>query len=135
MEYLLDHYRQTAALRIFVFDGVSADRSRSRFTVSVDTALLGRYTISLQELPLLCRRFLENRAIAGGSHTLSFAEADMAHLFAERAEALQAVRQRKFNRGASSHRPPANGEDRHSPAESPQRDLPTDREPDAFLPR
>jgi len=98
MEYLLENYRQTAALRVFAFDGVSQDRSRSRFTVSVDTALLHRYTISLQELPLLCRRFLEDRAIAGGSHTLTFAEADMAHLFAERAEALAAARQRKFNR-------------------------------------
>lgn len=59
MEYLLESYRQTAGVRIFFFDGVSSDRSRSRFTVSVDTALLSRYTISLQELPLLCRRFLQ----------------------------------------------------------------------------
>jgi hypothetical protein len=105
MEYLLEHYRQTAALRVFVFDGVSADRSRSQFTVSVDTALLGRYTISLQDLPLLCRRFLEERAIVGGSHTLTFAEADMAHLSAERAGALEAIRLRKFNRrpGVSPH--------------------------------
>lgn len=103
MEYLLENYRQTAGLRVFAFDGVSQDRSRSRFTVSVDTALLGRYTISLQELPLLCRRFLEDRVIAGGSHTLTFAEADMAHLSSLRAEALEATRQRKFNRrpGAS----------------------------------
>jgi hypothetical protein len=98
MEYLLEHYRQTAALRVFSFDGVSPDRSRSRFTVSVDTALLGKYTISLQELPLLCRRFLEERATSGGSHTLTFAETDMADLAAGRAEALELARQRKFTR-------------------------------------
>jgi hypothetical protein len=105
MEYLLEHYRQTAALRVFVFDGVSPDRSHSRFTVSVDTALLGRYTIALQELPLLCRRLLQERAIAGGSHTLTFAETDMARLAAERAEALETARQRKFHRrpGVSLH--------------------------------
>jgi hypothetical protein len=105
MEYLLESYRQTAGLRVFAFDAVSPDRSRSRFTVSVDTALLIRYTISLQELPLLCRRFLEERAILGGSRTLTFAEADMAHLSAERAGALEALRQRKFNRrpGVTQH--------------------------------
>ena len=104
MEYLLDHYQQIAALRVFTFDGVSPDRSRSRFTVSVDTALLGRYTISLQELPLLCRRFLEHQAIAGGSHTLTFAETDMADLAAQRADAVQAARDRKSNhrRGPSA---------------------------------
>jgi|SRR6185312_16360426 len=95
MEYLLEHYRHTAGVRVFLFNGVSPDRSHSQFTVSVDTALLGRYTISLQELPLLCRRFLENRAITGGSHSLTFAEADMAHLATER-EALNAANKRKF---------------------------------------
>jgi hypothetical protein len=109
MEYLLEHYRQNAALRVFVFDGVSPDRSRSRFTVSVNTALLGRYTISLQELPLLCRRFLEERAIAGGSHTLTFGETDMAHLAAERADALEVARQRKFSRRAGRGLSPADG--------------------------
>jgi len=105
MEYLLEHYRHAAGLRVFVFDGISPDRSHSRFTVSVDTALLGRYTISLQELPLLCRRFLQDRVTADGSHTLTFAEADMAHLAAERAGVLEAARQRKFNRrpGVSAH--------------------------------
>jgi hypothetical protein len=98
MEYLLESYRQTAGLRVFVFDGVSPDRSHAQFTVSVDIALLRGYTIGLQELPLLCRQFLEKRAIAGGSRTLTFAAADMAHLASERAEALHAIRQRKFNR-------------------------------------
>jgi hypothetical protein len=97
MEYLLEYYRHTAGIRVFTFDGVSPDHSRSRFTVSVDTALLGRYPISLQELPLLCRRFLQDRVIAGGSRSLTFAEADMAHLAAER-EALNAARQRKCGR-------------------------------------
>lgn len=95
MEYLLEHYRHTAGVRIFIFNGVSPDHSHSQFTVSVDTALLRRYTISLQELPLLCRRFLENRAIAGGSRSLTFAEADMAHLATER-ETLNAANKRKF---------------------------------------
>src|SRR6185312_15282175 len=109
MEYLLDHYRQTAALRVFTFDGVSADRSRARFTVSVDTALLGRYTISLQELPLLCRRFLEGQATAGGPHTLTFAETDMAHLAAERADALEIARLRKSSRRVGRGFGPAAG--------------------------
>jgi hypothetical protein len=98
MEYLLEHYRQEAGVRVFFFNGVSSDRSRARFTVSVDTALLGRYTISLQELPLLCRRFLEDHAIAGGSRAMTFAEVDMATLAGERAEAVRAARQRKFDR-------------------------------------
>ncbi len=105
MEYLLEHYTQSAGVRVFFFDGVSSDRSHSRFTVSVDTALLSRYTISLQELPLLCRRLLEDRIIAGGPRTLTFGEADMATLAGERAEALRVLRQRKSHRrpGVNAH--------------------------------
>jgi hypothetical protein len=98
MEYLLENYRQTSGVRVFVFDGISPDRTHARFTVSVDTALLAAHSIALQELPLLCRQLLEERATSGGSHTLTFAAADMEHLAAARAEARHAIRQRKFNR-------------------------------------
>jgi hypothetical protein len=101
MEYLLENYLQTAGVRVFVFDGISPDRSHSRFTVSVDIALLRRYTISLQELPLICRQFLQKRIISGGSRTLTFAATDMADLAAERAQARVTVGQRKFNRRTS----------------------------------
>ncbi|HVV45552.1 MAG TPA: hypothetical protein VHC72_10110, partial [Bryobacteraceae bacterium] len=101
MEYLLENYLQTAGVRVFVFDGISPDRSRSRFTVSVDTTLLGRYTISLQELPLICRQFLQKRIMSGGSRSLTFAATDMADLAAERAEARTAIDRRKFNRRTS----------------------------------
>lgn len=98
MEYLLESYRQTANVRVFVFDGIASDRTHNEFTVSVDTALIARYTIGLQELPLLCRQFLEKRVTAGGSRTLTFAETDMSSLADERAEVFRSLQQRKFNR-------------------------------------
>jgi len=98
MEYLLTGYRQATSIRVFTFDGVAADRSRTEFTVSVDTGLIGRYAIGLQELPLLCRQLLELRATARGSQSFTFAESDMARLAAERAEAHRVIQQRKSNR-------------------------------------
>lgn len=98
MDYLLTSYRRANSVRVLVFDEVAADRTRTEFTVSIDIGLIGKYAIGLQELPLLCRQLLEKRANAAVTRTLVFAEADMALLADERAEALRQAQQKKFTR-------------------------------------
>ena len=98
MDFLLTGCRHVASVRVYAFEGVASDRTRTAFTVSIDTGLIGKYAIALQDLPLLCRQFLERRAPAPESQALTFTEAEMAGLAAERADALHAVQQRKFNR-------------------------------------
>jgi hypothetical protein len=100
MEYLLTGYRQIATVRRFLFDGVAANRTRLPFTVSIDTALTSKYGIGLQELPLLSRKLLEERATEGGSRTFTFSETDMAAVAAERTAARDAMQPKKFHKKA-----------------------------------
>lgn len=60
MEVLLVHFREETGVRRFSFDCVGSDRSRTKVIVSADVALARKYNIQLQELPLLCRRLIEN---------------------------------------------------------------------------
>ena len=53
-------FRDTAGVREFSFDLIAADHSRTRLIVSADMSLARKYNIRLQELPLLCRRLLDD---------------------------------------------------------------------------
>lgn len=57
MQYILSGFTQDMGFRVFRFEGVAVDRPRTRtvFTVRADLALIRRYGIQIQELPLLCR--------------------------------------------------------------------------------
>lgn len=98
MDYVLTGCRNAASIRVFTFDRVASDRTRTSFTVSIDTGLIRKYAITLQELPLLCRQLLEKREPAAGVQSMTFTEAEMATLSDERAEALRVIRERKFTR-------------------------------------
>jgi hypothetical protein len=67
MQFSLTGFSQTANVRHYTFQGVTADQTRQEVTVGVDLNLARQYGISLQELPLLCRRFLEEQSVAGRS--------------------------------------------------------------------
>jgi len=61
MQFLLTGFREDLGFRVFAFQGVAADNTRSAFWVRADIALIRRYGIRVQELPLLCRGLLEIR--------------------------------------------------------------------------
>jgi len=93
VEFVLLSFDNSQSTRRFLFEGVAADRSRTKVVVSVDLSIVRRYDLKVQNLPLLCRQLLERcdpAAIAAGSITLT--EADMA---AVRDAALTAVEERK----------------------------------------
>ncbi len=97
VQFVLKGFSEVTGCRIFAFECVAADRSRTDFTVKTDLALARRYGIRLQELPLLCKAILERKHEGEelGSHTLTYTEADMG-LFADSAAArVEAAKNRK----------------------------------------
>jgi hypothetical protein len=59
MQFVLVGFTQDAGFRVFAFEGIGEDRTRTKFTVRADLALIRGYEIRVQELPLLCRGLLE----------------------------------------------------------------------------
>jgi len=58
MECHLVSMRQVSGTRLYAFDCVCADRSRTPVTVQADVALARKHEIRIQELPLLCCQLL-----------------------------------------------------------------------------
>ena len=87
MQFSLTGFSQTTNVRCYTFQGVTADQTRQEVTVGVDLNLARQYGISLQELPLLCRRFLEEQSSAGKIDSLTFSELEMLGVASRREEA------------------------------------------------
>ena len=95
MNFMLMGFDQDAELRIFAFKGIAADRTKTEFTVGVNVALIPRYGIRMQELPLLCRQLLERRGEGEEKRTLTFTDEEM-RLHADNcATAREAAAQRR----------------------------------------
>jgi hypothetical protein len=77
MQFILTGFTQDAGFRVFAFQRMEADRSRTEFTVRADLALIRRYGIRMQELPLLCRSLLDRREAADETRTVTFTEDEM----------------------------------------------------------
>ena len=82
MQFILKGFSQVRGFRVFAFEGVAVDRTRTLFTVGTDLALTQRYGIRLQELPLLCRAVLERCREGEESRAFTYTEEDM-RLYAE----------------------------------------------------
>ena len=94
MQFILKDFSEVRGFRVFAFEGVAPDRSRTAFTVKTDLAMTRRFRIGLQELPLLCREVLERRSEDDGVRAYTFGEEDMtAH--ADRAAARHEAAKRK----------------------------------------
>ena len=61
MEYQFTGFTHNGEFREFAFNGVGDDRSQTAFKVVADLALSRKHHIAVQELPLLCKRLLEDR--------------------------------------------------------------------------
>jgi hypothetical protein len=100
MQYILTGFTQITGFRVFTFEGIAVDKPRTRtlFTVKADLALIRRYGIQIQELPLLCRSLLDHLDDGEQDHTLIFTEEKMRTCANDRAAAREAA--------ASKRRPP-----------------------------
>lgn len=94
MQFILKGFSQVMGFRVFAFEGIAADRTRSAFTVGTDLALTRRYGIRLQELPLLCRAVLERCHEGEEKRAFTYTEADM-RLYADCAAARDEAAKRK----------------------------------------
>ncbi len=106
MEFFLRGFSEQEGFRVFAFEGVGGDKKRSEFTAKADMAVIRRYGIRVQELPLLCRELLELRNEAEETHAVTFSEGDMrAH--AAVCASLQEAAQRKksFHKISPRHAP------------------------------
>ena len=62
IHYILTGFTQEMGFRVFAYEGTGADKKiRIRFTVRADLALIRKYGIRIQELPLMCLEILERR--------------------------------------------------------------------------
>jgi hypothetical protein len=92
IQFILTGFSQTAAIRIYAFEGIS-DRRRMKYTVEVNLALIAGYGIRIQDLPLLCRELLQQRV--DEISALTFTEQDMRGQAEKRTAEREAAEQKK----------------------------------------
>ena len=98
MQYILTGFTQDMGFRVFAFERTGLDKVRTNCTVRADLALIRRYGIQIQELPLLCRGLLDRRDEGNPALTLIFTEDEMRAWATERATVREVA--------ANKRRPP-----------------------------
>jgi hypothetical protein len=98
MQFVLKGFTPETGFRVFAFDGIADDRTRTEFRVRTDLSLIRTYGIRVQELPLLCRGLLERRDEAELTHTLTFSEDEMRLYSNSRAAEKDAADKRRSRR-------------------------------------
>jgi hypothetical protein len=89
--FLLTGFRSEHSLRIYTFHRVEADRTRTVFTVSADLAIAAKYSIRVQDLPLLCRGVLDGSDAANPPRSALLSEQDMILFRDRKADAQRAA--------------------------------------------
>ena len=100
-QFILKGFSEIEGFRVFAFEGIEANRTRTAFTVKTNLGLTRRYGIRLQELPLLCRAVLEREHLGGEARTFTYTEQDMCDHARLAALREAANKQRKPRRPAS----------------------------------
>ncbi|HEY1947155.1 MAG TPA: hypothetical protein VGG97_09135 [Bryobacteraceae bacterium] len=77
MQFILTGFTQDTGFRVFAFEGVAADRTRTAYTIRADLALTRKHGIRIQELPLLCRGLLERSPEGEQKCPMIFTEEEM----------------------------------------------------------
>ena len=98
MEYVLTGIEHSGNIRLYAFTEVEHDVRRSGLSVAVDIDVVRKYGIPIQELPLLCRLFLEDQRGTGSESSLTYDEAEMVKYATRRADAARVAEERKAHR-------------------------------------
>lgn len=94
--FVLTGFSHDQEFREFTFEGIDEDYGRTPFTVRASLTLARSYGIHFQDLPLLCREFLERRAVTEDASRLTFTEEDMrVHQEDRKAVQLAAAQKRR----------------------------------------
>ena len=95
MRFILTGFTQDMGFRVFAFEKVGEDRTRTAYMVRADLALTRRYGIRMQELPLLCQALLERCENSAGTRRFTFTEEDMSKYANERAAEANALMEKR----------------------------------------
>jgi hypothetical protein len=76
VKFILLGFKQDIEFRVFAFEGIASDQTRTAHTIRADLALTQKHGIRAQELPLLCRGLLE-RGGPGDTSAMTFTEEQM----------------------------------------------------------
>lgn len=95
MEYFFTGFRQFDSVRQYAFEGNADERPRRKYTVAIDVGLVRKYSIPLQEVPLLCRRFLEESEVSDERRAFLFSEEDMRRHRAAQVALIEATAARR----------------------------------------
>jgi hypothetical protein len=99
MQYSLTGFTLESGYRVFAFQTVEPQQTRTKFTVRIDLSLARMHGILVQELPLLCMELLGRREDGGADHTLTFTEDDMrAHAGVRAADREEALRKKSLRK-------------------------------------
>ena len=77
MHYILTGFTHDVGFRVFAFEAIGEDHVRTAYSVRADLALVRKYGIRVQELPLLCRAVLEQRDGSDDARAFTYTEAAM----------------------------------------------------------
>lgn len=77
MQFTLLGFTQDIGFRVFSFECMGNDKTKTAHSIRVDLALSRKHGIPLQELPLLCRSALEQDLRAEGTDVMTFTEGEM----------------------------------------------------------
>ena len=102
MQYILTRFTHEMGFRVFEFEGIGEDRVRTEYKVRADLALIHKYGIRVQELPLLCRGILEGRKEDEAQQTFTYTESDM-----RRNAELSALRAADSQKRKAPRKPPS----------------------------
>jgi hypothetical protein len=94
MQFILMGFEHQAGTRLYAFQSTT-NGVRADFTVGVELALIPRYGIRIQELPLLCRELLERQGEGEPKRRFTFAETEMSAYADVCAAARAAAAQRR----------------------------------------
>jgi hypothetical protein len=108
MQYVLTGFTPDSGFRLFAFQGIRADQTRTAFTVRADLTLTRAYGILVQELPLLCREMLERTDETAVERALTYSEDEM-RLYAGSRAADKEEAQRKRSLRKTPPRPRPSG--------------------------
>jgi hypothetical protein len=94
MVFALTGFTNEHSLRRFTFELAGSGPPRTTLVVEADMALVRKYDIPLQELPLLCLRLLESLTAAANG-TVVFPEKEMIEYANRRREAKHLAEQKR----------------------------------------
>ncbi len=86
MEYVLTNFQQQLNIRRFFFKGTNAAKERLEYIVGVDLSMARKYAIPVQDLPLLCLRYLETRTDDLQPRGVTFTDRQLSDFAAQRDE-------------------------------------------------